>query len=280
MSSGSSVFSTPTPRELADEQSARALAGFRDLWSNWLRDAGLLLHSHDARPQDPAPELKLLRMRQQLMPKMHALRQEYPCLSKAVFMYNLETGEREGAPVSHWAAVARSMALSPDQLAACLAALTMYRERAAPALAERDRLASEVVAGLRAVCGAAAGSSTADSSEAGRGGGAAPAPAAPAAGPADVTPEAVLRLCEGTEVLSRNISAEGQAIDIVKDFLSNGVMSVVQLARIAVLSYPWFPDALALLTTLEDMHLQRQRQAAAEAAAAAAAEAAAAATAC
>lgn len=47
---------------------------------------GLLLHSHDARPQDPGPELKLLRMRQQLMPKMHALRQEYPCLSKAVFM--------------------------------------------------------------------------------------------------------------------------------------------------------------------------------------------------
>lgn len=40
MSSGSSVFSTPTPREVADEQLARALAGFRDLWSNWLRDAG------------------------------------------------------------------------------------------------------------------------------------------------------------------------------------------------------------------------------------------------
>lgn len=46
-------------------------------------------------------------------------------------------------------------------------------------------------------------------------------------------------------------------------------MSVVQLARIAVLSYPWFPDALALLTTLEELHLRQQQQQAAEAEAAA-----------
>ncbi|GLC44710.1 hypothetical protein PLESTB_000972100 [Pleodorina starrii] len=213
------------------------------LWKQWVREAGLVLHAYDARPHDPGPQLKLSQLYEQLAPTFHSLRLEHPSLLTELMYVNLETGEREEPPPdSFWIPVAQGLRLSPEQVADAKAALALYNDRAAGAQEERRRLAAQLGSSLALLQGMAPLH--------GHG-----------PGPAE-RGQLMLGVDQVVGQLHRNVKEQGNALELVKDFMSNSIFSLVQTVRACVLSHPYLPDMIAVLSSLDDAtapHAPRQQ---------------------
>ncbi|KXZ51994.1 hypothetical protein GPECTOR_10g1016 [Gonium pectorale] len=217
---------------------AHILRQFISVWSHWVREAGLILHSHDARPNDPGPTLKLAALREGLMPKLRAMRLDYPCLIMDLVGLNMETGEREEPPSDNfWVSVVQALRFTPEQVAGCRAALELYRERITAVTTERRALKQQL-----SLCMAYG------RPQQGRAGGAgATAAAAHSCG------AQMLELLDVAAQLRRNVVVEGQAVEVAKDFMGSCLFSLVQSVRASVLCHPFFPDAISLLATVDQM---------------------------
>ncbi|KAG2430131.1 hypothetical protein HXX76_010230 [Chlamydomonas incerta] len=253
-SAGDITLLAPQPR--SRESADAILQRFVAVWNRDVREAALLLAAHDARPQDPTPALKLTQLKDQNFPLLRAMWRDYPGLLIEVTRLNLDTGERADPPPDHWAAVVHGLRLTPEQRAACLGALDLYRERMGPALQERRSLAQQMSAALQQADGpCAAGAAAAGGpmqqlpGPAGWGAGGVGGGAPDGGGGKDVT----LEFLSAAQSLQRNVAIEGTALGVIRDFLGAGVFNVVQMKRIAVLSHPFFPDCLSVLTALEEL---------------------------
>ncbi|EFJ52859.1 hypothetical protein VOLCADRAFT_86255, partial [Volvox carteri f. nagariensis] len=210
-------------------------------WKQWVREAGLVLHAYDARPHDPGPQLKLAQLyEQQLTPTFRAIRLDYPFFLSELMYLNFETGERgEPPPDSFWVPVVQGLRFSPEQIADAVAALALYKERTAKALEERRIL----VAKLDSVLAADRRRS--------------PWEEGPGANQGQSGPlkccDVLLELDYLTAQLYRNVMNQGGALEAVKDFMGSNLFSLVQVVRGSVLSYPYFPDAIAILNCLSTM---------------------------
>ncbi|KAG2445255.1 hypothetical protein HYH02_008723 [Chlamydomonas schloesseri] len=251
------LFPPPGLASKAPDSADAVLQRFLGLWNKTMREAALLLTAHDARPHDPRPAMKLAALRDSTIPLCRAMRVDHPGLLLDVCRLNLETGQPEDPPPDHWVAVASGLKLSESQKAECLGALRLYRERVCPALQERKSLAHQMSAALGEQSAAAPGLLRGGPGASGGAGGAG------GAGSAGPRPDVVLELNQVADSLHRNVTAEGQALEVVKDFLSNGVFDVVQMHRCSVLSHPWFPDVLSVLAALEGLETQRTKAASA-----------------
>ncbi|GLC44709.1 hypothetical protein PLESTB_000972200 [Pleodorina starrii] len=206
------------------------------MWKQWMREAGLILHAYDARPHDPGPQLKLSQLYDQLAPTFCSLRMEHPFLLTELLYVNCETGEREEPPPdSYWIPVAQGLRLSPEQVADAKAALALYNERTAGALEERRRLAAQLGSSLASLQGMVPL----------HGHGAAQQPAAVKRG------QLVVEVDELAARLYRNVMVQGDALEVVKDFMGCRLFSLVQMVRAGVLSYPYFPDVIGILSSVD-----------------------------
>ncbi|PNW82603.1 hypothetical protein CHLRE_06g285750v5 [Chlamydomonas reinhardtii] len=257
----------PQPRESADA----LLQRFIDVWNQDVREGALLLAGHDARPHDPTPALKLMQLKDRNLPLLRAMWREQPSLLIDVARRNLDTGRLEDPPPQHWAAVVRGLHMTAEQKAACLGALDLYRERVGPALQERKSLAHQMSAALALAEGqrnaATAAAAVAETGQPthqvpGRLAGWSPGGVASAGDSANGCSsgsrsiDMTLEFMSAAESLQRNVGAEGTVLGVIRDFLTNGVFDEVQMKRVAVLSHPFFPDALSVLTAVEELARQ------------------------
>ncbi|PNH08304.1 hypothetical protein TSOC_005140 [Tetrabaena socialis] len=172
------------------------LEHFRVMWNSWVREAGLLLHLHDARPHDPGPELRAGRLREGLMSSLRPLRLEHSRLMLDILDVNMETGARGEAPADSSAARREGTGCARG---GSYVAVRSFSTR------------------LR---GGGAGGGGAGSSNSARA-------AAILGGSARGTPGS--------------------------DFLGSTLFNLMQSIRVAVLSYPYFPDAIAVLNAVAAM---------------------------
>ncbi|GLC44708.1 hypothetical protein PLESTB_000972300 [Pleodorina starrii] len=214
----------------------QAFQEFCGVWKQWVMKSGLILHAHDARPHDPGPQLKLSQLFEQLAPRFDSLRLEHPSLFTEMMYVNLETGEREEPPPdSYWIPVAQGLRLSPEQVADAKAILALYSGRAAGAQEERRRLTAQLGSSLASLQGMVPL----------HGHGAAQQPAAVKRG------QLVVEVDELAARLYRNVMVQGSALEFVKDFMGSKLLSLVQLVRVSVLSYPYIPDVIGILSSLD-----------------------------
>ncbi|KAG2447845.1 hypothetical protein HYH02_007301 [Chlamydomonas schloesseri] len=244
------------------------LRRFMAVWNKDVREAALLLAAHDARPQDPRPSMKLQQLKDQNFPLLKAMWRDHPSMLIDITRLNMDTGQPEDPPPDHWEAVVTGLRLTPEQKAACLGALDLYRERMGPALEERRSLARQMAAALGQQAGggqpagvpvvAAAAVEPAASWAPGGAGSSSGCAAGAGTGTGTCTGKDVtLEFLSAAQSLQRNVAIEGTALGVIKDFLGHGVFTAVQAKRIAVLSHPFFPDCLSVLTALEQMERPR-----------------------
>ncbi|GIL93004.1 hypothetical protein Vretimale_15443 [Volvox reticuliferus] len=199
-----------------------------DAWRAWVREAALLLQAHDARPNDHYLN-RLADAFMKLKSEVVYLGLRHPELVCNMRSVNLETAaEREFPPDSFWVPVVAGMKLDTHQVANCKSALALYRERMAVVLAERRSLAAQMSACLTAL----------QLEEAdGR------------AAPGSLRREQLtLEAEEAALALDANVAVEGHTTSLARDLLGSNLFSRLQVARASVLSYPYFPDALAIIT--------------------------------
>ncbi|KAG2447846.1 hypothetical protein HYH02_007302 [Chlamydomonas schloesseri] len=246
------------PHGSADE----VLRKFMAIWNRDVREAALLLATHDVRPHDPTPAMRLAALQDENWPLLCDMWKHYPSLLTDVCRLNMDTGRVEDPPPGHWEAVVTGLRPTAEQKAACLGALDLYRERMGPALRERKSLARQLSAALeqqadgqRGAAAAAAGRQPAQHHQQlglagwGQCGAGAGASGGGASGSKDVTFE----FMSAAQSLQRNLDLEAKALGIIHDFVGTGVFDVVSMKRISVLSHPYFPDILAVLTAVEDL---------------------------
>ncbi|KAG2438691.1 hypothetical protein HXX76_005237 [Chlamydomonas incerta] len=213
------------------QQQAEDEARWQQAWQTWVREAALLVHAHDARPN----ELYEKRV-EDAFARLKAAAvygcAKHPELICNMRQVNMETGVEEVPPDSFWTLVASGMRLTPAQVADCRTALTLYRERMEVVMAERRSLADQLSSCMGALHLAEAE---------GR--------AAPGSTQRD---KLSLRVEEVAAALDTNVAAEGHTTRLARDMLNSTLFTKMQCARISVLSYPYFPDALALLTAAVD----------------------------
>ncbi|GFR43400.1 hypothetical protein Agub_g4480 [Astrephomene gubernaculifera] len=203
-------------------------ARWLDTWRTWVREAALLLQANDARPN----ELYVRRLEDafaKLKAEVVYLGLRHPELICNMRCVNMETGaENEVPPDSFWTVVAAGMRLTSAQISDCRSALALYRERMSVVLAERRTLATKLSAAMNAL--------QAEEAE-GR--------ASPGSMRRD---QLTFQVEEVTAALAANVEAEGHTTSLARDLLGSSLFSRVQCARGSVLSYPYFPDALAIIT--------------------------------
>ncbi|KAG2445354.1 hypothetical protein HYH02_008819 [Chlamydomonas schloesseri] len=219
----------------APQRQAEDEARWQQAWQAWVREAALLVNAHDARPN----ELYVKRV-EEAFARLKAAAvygcAKHPELICNMRQVNMETGVEEVPPDSFWTLVAAGMRLTPAQVADCRTALTLYRERMEVVMAERRSLADQLASCMGALHLAEAE---------GR--------AAPGTTQRD---KLSLRVEEVAAALDTNVAAEGHTTMLARDLLNSTLFTKMQCARISVLSYPYFPDALALLTAAVDISEQ------------------------
>ncbi|KAG2442636.1 hypothetical protein HXX76_002720 [Chlamydomonas incerta] len=204
-------------------------AAWRALWIDWVRDAALLIVTHDARPAGYWLQ-RLDEVCTQLKTRVVQLGLKHPeLIADDMPQLNLDTGRLQEPPEGHWRPVALAMRATPSQVAACRAALALYRERMEVVLAERSLLTERLAESMAAL---------------------------------KLGPEQERRQLLSTNhlektsveaeaaaaALDENVAAQGRATKIAKDLLSSDMFTPLQCARGSVASYPYFPDALAIIT--------------------------------
>ncbi|KXZ52038.1 hypothetical protein GPECTOR_10g1061 [Gonium pectorale] len=200
-----------------------------EAWRTWIREAALLLQAHDARPN----EMYVKRLDEaflKLKAEVVYLGLKHPELVCNMRQVNMETGmEREVPPEGFWSVVAAGMKLTPTQIAECRSALGLYRERMAVVLSERRGLASQLSCCLGALQLEEADGRALPGSQR--------------------REQLTLEAEEVAHALDANVATEGHTTSLARDLLGSSLFSRVQTARASVLSYPYFPDALAIITT-------------------------------
>ncbi|GLI70332.1 hypothetical protein VaNZ11_015288 [Volvox africanus] len=197
-------------------------------WRAWVREAALLLQAYDARPNDHYLN-RLEDAFMKLKSEVVYLGLRHPELVCNMRCVNLETeAEQEVPPDVFWSLVVAGMRLDSQQVANCKSALALYRERMAVVLAERRSLAVQM-----STCLTVLQVEEAD----GR------------AAPGSLRREQLtLEAEEAALVLDANVAVEGHITSLARDLLGSNLFSRLQVARTSVLSYPYFPDALAIIT--------------------------------
>ncbi|KAG2501999.1 hypothetical protein HYH03_000495 [Edaphochlamys debaryana] len=196
-------------------------------WLKWAREGALLLAAYETRPS----ERYLKRMEEAhhaLMADVVALNLHHRELISNMSNLNLDTGEEETPPDNFWQEVANGLRLSPEQVAACRTTLSLYRERMAAVLAERRTLAAQLDACMRALTQKEAGG--------------------PAAASGRRREQLTLEMEQVSAALADNVATEGQCVALARDLLGSPVFSCLQCVRGTVISYPYMPDALAIVT--------------------------------
>ncbi|KAG2445353.1 hypothetical protein HYH02_008818 [Chlamydomonas schloesseri] len=200
-----------------------------EIWKAWVREASLLVQVYDARPN----ELYVKRLDDafsKLRQAEHDLDLAHPELICNMRQVNMETGVEEVPPDSFWTLVAAGMRLTPAQVADCRTALTLYRERMEVVMAERRSLADQLASCMGALHLAEAE---------GR------------AAPGSMQRERLtLEAEEVAAALHANVEAEGHTTGLARDLLRSDLFTAIQCARGSMLSYPYYPDALAMIAAV------------------------------
>ncbi|KAG2450222.1 hypothetical protein HYH02_000323 [Chlamydomonas schloesseri] len=200
-------------------------------WVNWTREAALLICAYEARP---AEEHLLQRMEaafDRLKARVVELGLPHSELISNMDQRNLDTGVAQAPPFSFWRVVVERMVCNAAQVAACRAALALYRERMEVVMRQRRRLAERLADSMRSLqlVAGQAGGSLCLSNQLER-----------------TSVEAEAAAAE----LDANVAAEGHAMRLARELLRSDIFTPLQRARISVLSYPYFPDALAIVATI------------------------------
>ncbi|KAG2493142.1 hypothetical protein HYH03_008566 [Edaphochlamys debaryana] len=174
---------------------------------------------------------------------------------------HMETGAARGPDPSHWRKVVAALDLSRVQLQELSAVFPIFTVVMSDILQERRSINAAMAAGLEAARGALAAEGS-DGPEAS--GGAAAAAAGGGGGGAEadgvvgsevLAAMRVLRVSPESEVLQdlqRNCRREKAAHLMLRGFLLGPCLSPLQFARAAVHSYPWVPDATAIIAAVAE----------------------------
>ncbi|KAG2501928.1 hypothetical protein HYH03_000426 [Edaphochlamys debaryana] len=232
------------PRPVATVMPARGPAGvpphvIREVmgaWHTWVREAGLQLHMHDARPTDPEPRLKMAELYDKMLsPCLKSVRLEYgTAVNIDLLSISMDSGRRVEPPSdAFWASVVKGLRLNPDQTSDYRAVMSLYRDRVGNLLAERRTLTDRLQVGMRTLDARLSGSV--------RG---------------LPVPQERIELHEVTTLLRRNVHAEARAAETLRDFLTSRY-SMMDIVRVSVLAYPYFPDPVALVSAVVDTYQPR-----------------------
>ncbi|KAG2501998.1 hypothetical protein HYH03_000494 [Edaphochlamys debaryana] len=200
------------------KQEARLLRTF----GAWVREAALLVIAHETRPSERY--LKRLESAfDSLTAEVVRLGLHNPALLTNMRYMNLETGEEETPPADFWPAVAAGMRPNIQQVAACRTALSLYQERMAAVMAERQALSAKLQACLE------------------------PLQRGVVAAGGFAWQKASVEMEELTTALDATLTAEAQIVRLVRDVMSSSVFTQLQKARGSVMSYPYFADYFAIV---------------------------------
>ncbi|KAG2450223.1 hypothetical protein HYH02_000324 [Chlamydomonas schloesseri] len=214
-------------------------------WRVWVREAALLSVAYTTRPSE-----QYLRKIDAAFERVceEAARIWYPLGHPDVicgaYQLNVDTGLPETPPDSHWREVAEGMGVNAQQVAACRAALALYRERMEVVMAERGRLTERLADSMAAAQRAAEGPHPVSSPSGGSSGGSLGSAHYQQAG---VEAEAA------AAALDANVAAEGRATRLAREFLRSNILTSLQRAKCASLSYPFYPDALAIIAAMASL---------------------------
>ncbi|KAG2442638.1 hypothetical protein HXX76_002722 [Chlamydomonas incerta] len=196
-------------------------------WLNWTRESALLICAYEARPN----EEYLQRMEasfDRLKARVVELGLPHAELISNMDQRNLDSGRAQAPPYSFWRVVVERLNCNTAQVAACRAGLALYRERMEVVMRQRRQLAERLAASMQSL-------------QLGPG----------QEGRQPWTLEKTSVEAEAAaEELDANVAAEGHAMRLARELLRSDIFTPLQRARIAVLSYPYFPDALAIVATI------------------------------
>ncbi|KAG2501997.1 hypothetical protein HYH03_000493 [Edaphochlamys debaryana] len=205
-----------------------------DVYKNWLRDAALLVAAYDARPS----EMYIKRIDEAFAKRkvdQDTLCISHPELISNMMVINLETGEEEAPPDNFWETVVQGLKLSPQQIAASRTALQLYREKMQVVLAERRTLAAQLDSCMGLLAREEAGGVAVPGSRR--------------------REQLTLEMDEVSSALDENVAAEGRTTALARDLLRSNIFSAMEVARISILSYPYFPDCLAVITSIANTQM-------------------------
>ncbi|KXZ45487.1 hypothetical protein GPECTOR_54g228 [Gonium pectorale] len=194
-------------------------------WKHFLSEVSAPLLSLETNPEDEeaAGRLRQLAAEATFMFKHASLLA--PDTVMLATETNLETEELAHPDPSLWRIVVRSLELSPQQVADLRAVWGLFRGIMGGLMAERRRVNEKLAAGLHGPA----------------------ADVAVAMAQLTVSPE-----CEVLQTLQRNLRREKSAHLLLRGFLFGQTLSALQFVKMAVYSWPWFPDATALVATVAE----------------------------
>jgi len=209
----------PTAGELQAYQEL-APARFVAVWKAHLSNLSAVLLQLDMRPgeQRVADALVdgVVRM---TFDFKHTSQQNPECIQK-VMALSLDSGKEEVPHIDHWRNLVRSLELSEAQQCDLVTAYTAYRRLMAKVLHER----AQISATLRAHGVLDAEAATRNTV---------------------VSPE-----CAVLQSLINNLTRERSLGTMLRGYVYGCVLTVVQMARCAVFSYPFFPNAISMLAIM------------------------------
>ncbi|GLC35202.1 hypothetical protein PLESTM_000290400 [Pleodorina starrii] len=196
-----------------------------DGWKHFLSEVAVPLLALESNGED---EQAAARIRQLATEATHLFKHASllaPDTVMKVSQTHLETEALTPADPAHWRNVVNTLDLSPSQVRELVAVFRLFSGIMSGLLAERRTINQHLASGLH---GHQVEMDVAAAMEQLR-----------------VSPE-----CEVLQALQRSMRREKAAHLLLRGFLFGQTLSVLQFARAAVYSYPWMPDATAIVATV------------------------------
>ncbi|GLC44379.1 hypothetical protein PLESTB_000476000 [Pleodorina starrii] len=187
-------------------------------WKGFVAEASTLLLALDVNPADEAAACRMKQVTAEISRLCRHMSLLAPDTMLAVMQTHLETSTELTTPEpGFWSQVLQSLRLTEEQLRELRAVYELFSGIMRRILAERRAVQAQLSAGLQAE------------------------PRPPLVAQQQVPPEA-----EVLPSLERNMRKEGAAHLLVRAFMFGRVLSIVQMCRAAVHSYPYFPNPTGL----------------------------------
>ncbi|EFJ51261.1 hypothetical protein VOLCADRAFT_120496 [Volvox carteri f. nagariensis] len=202
-------------------QKGQLMAG----WKHYLSEVAVPLLALESNGQDERAAASVLQLAGEATHMLKHASLLAPDTLMVVTQTHLETEVLTAPDPSHWHAVVRTLELSPDQIRELRAVFRLVSDIMSAVLAERKAINMRLAEGVHLH------DSVADIRVAMK--------------HLTVSPE-----CEVLQALQRSMRREKAAHLLLRGFLFGRTLSVLQFVKAAVYSYPWMPDAAAIVATV------------------------------
>ncbi|KAG2454024.1 hypothetical protein HYH02_001065 [Chlamydomonas schloesseri] len=197
-------------------------------WKNYLSDVAVPLLALESDPRDEAAAAALAQSAAQAAYLLKHASLLAPDTLAAAMQTHLETETSAAPEPSHWLPVVRTLELTPQQEAELRAVWGLYSGIMRAVVAERKGIMEKLATGLHGLSG-----SVQDIARM-------------------MSQMTVSAECEVMQTLQRNMRREKSAHLLLRGYLFAHTLSTLQFVKASVYSYPWLPDATAIVAVIAE----------------------------